>query len=81
MADVGKDARRALKIKCGSVTRLRKEIGTYEKESATEAAKLESMRAANACPHDIKQQARSLRALDARRNGATQCNGRVAWRA
>ena len=58
MADAGKDARRALKIKCGAVSRLRKEIGTYEKESATEAAKLEAMRAASACPHDIKQQAR-----------------------
>ena len=59
MADAGKDGRRALKIKCGAVSRLRKEIGTYEKESATEAAKLEAMRAANACPHDIKQQARA----------------------
>ena len=58
MADAGKDARRALKIKCGAVSRLRKEIGTYEK--ATEAAKLEAMRAASACPHDIKQQARWL---------------------
>ena len=62
MADAGKDGRRALKIKCGAVSRLRKEIGTYEKESATEAAKLEAMRAANACPHDIKQQARACAA-------------------
>ena len=63
MADAGKDGRRALKIKCGAVSRLRKEIGTYEKESATEAAKLEAMRAANACPHDIKQQARAHAAV------------------
>ena len=67
MADVGKDGRRALKIKCGAVSRLRKEIGTYEKESATEAAKLEAMRAANACPHDIKQQA-CARALQRRQS-------------
>ena len=65
MADVGKDGKRALKIKCGAVSRLRKEIGTYEKESATEAAKLEAMRAATACPHDIKQQARPTRRLRA----------------
>ena len=86
MADAGKDGRRALKIKCGAVSRLRKEIGTYEKESATEAAKLEAMRAANACPHDIKQQARAAAAAatpeprsayraaqHARRKRATAC--------
>ena len=81
MADAGKDARRALKIKCGAVSRLRKEIGTYEKESATEAAKLEAMRAAAACPHDIKQQARlraCARCAFQPRDGRTGC---VAMRA
>ena len=70
MADAGKDGRRALKIKSGAVSRLRKEIGTYEKESAAEAAKLEAMRAAAACPHDIKQQARIARARATRASSA-----------
>ena len=57
MADApGKEGRRALKIKCGAVSRLRKEIGLYEEEAAREAAKVEAMRAADACPHDVKQQ-------------------------
>lgn len=82
MADVGKDGKRALKIKCGAVSRLRKEIGTYEKESATEAAKLEAMRAASACPHDIKQQARRptrlLRAHASPTHAATRLASRYA---
>jgi tubulin-specific chaperone A len=53
--DPGKDGRRALKIKCGSVSRLRKEIGLYEAETARENARVEAMRAAAACPHDVKQ--------------------------
>ncbi len=59
MADAGKDSRRALKIKCGSVARLRKEITMYEQEVVRETAKTERMRADGACPHDIKQQARA----------------------
>jgi hypothetical protein len=59
MADAaGKESRRALKIKCGAVLRLHKEIGFYEAEAAKEAAKVDKMRADNACPHDVKQQAR-----------------------
>jgi hypothetical protein len=61
MADAaGKEGRRALKIKCGAVSRLHKEIGFYEAEAAKEAAKVDKMRADNACPHDVKQQARVL---------------------
>jgi tubulin-specific chaperone A len=55
MDAAGKDGRRALKIKCGSVSRLRKEIGLYEAETARENARVEAMRAAAACPHDVKQ--------------------------
>ena len=60
MSEVGKDARRSLKIKTGSVTRLHKELRMYEAEVLTEAEKTERLRSACACPHDIRQQARGL---------------------
>ena len=62
MADAaGKEGRRVLKIKCGAVSRLRKEITLYEVEATQQQAKVDRMRADNACPHDIKQQARRWR--------------------
>jgi hypothetical protein len=54
----GKDERRTLKIKCGSVTRLHKEMGLYEAEVLTEAGRTEQMRAAGVCSHKLRQQAR-----------------------
>ncbi len=60
MAEAGKEARRALKIKVGSVTRLHKEIKMYEAEVLAEAEKTEKLRASGACPHDVRQQARTL---------------------
>jgi tubulin-specific chaperone A len=55
MAD-NKDALRALKIKTGVLTRVKKELAMYHKEVETEGAKLEKMKAEGMDPHDIKQQ-------------------------
>ena len=55
MAD-NKDALRALKIKTGVLTRVKKELAMYRKEVETEGAKLEKMKAEGMDPHDIKQQ-------------------------
>jgi tubulin-specific chaperone A len=55
MAD-NKDALRALKIKTGVLTRVKKELAMYRKEVVTEGAKLEKMRSEGKDPHDIKQQ-------------------------
>ena len=49
---------RAVVIKTGVVSRLVKELAWYEAETADEAAKTERLRAAGACPHDVKQQVR-----------------------
>jgi len=54
MAD--SEASRSLSIKTGVVTRLHKELLWYEAETQKEAAKIESLRASGACPHDVKQQ-------------------------
>jgi tubulin-specific chaperone A len=56
MAD--SEASRSLSIKTGVVTRLHKELLWYEAETQKEAAKIESLRASGACPHDVKQQVR-----------------------
>ena len=56
MAD--KEGKRQLKIKMGSVSRLRKEIIAYEKELEAQKAKVEKMRAERSCGHDLKQQVR-----------------------
>mmetsp|Transcript_38282 Transcript_38282/g.108226 ORF Transcript_38282/g.108226 Transcript_38282/m.108226 type:complete len:113 (-) Transcript_38282:487-825(-) len=45
---------RQLKIKTGSVKRLRKELTMYEKEHTKEIGKVEKMKAENADSHDIK---------------------------
>lgn len=55
MAD-NKDALRALKIKTGVLTRVKKELAMYHKEVETEGAKLEKMKSEGMDPHDIKQQ-------------------------
>ena len=55
MAD-NKEALRALKIKTGVMTRVRKELAMYEQEVKTETEKLEAMKAEGRDPHDVKQQ-------------------------
>ena len=55
MAD-NKEALRALKIKTGVMTRVRKELAMYEQEVKTETEKLEAMKADGRDPHDVKQQ-------------------------
>lgn len=52
---------RAVVIKTGVVSRLLKELAWYEAETQDEAAKTERLRAAGACPHDVKQQVRCWR--------------------
>ena len=49
---------RAVVIKTGVVARLLKELAWYESETQDEAAKTERLRAAGACPHDVRQQVR-----------------------
>ena len=51
-----KESLRALKIKTGVLTRVKKELAMYEKEVVTEGAKLEKMKAEGADAHDVKQQ-------------------------
>ena len=53
-----KEGKRQIKIKSGSVSRLKKEIAAYEKELEAQKVKVEKMRADGARFHDIKQQAR-----------------------
>lgn len=53
------DGKRQLKIKTGSVSRLRKELAMYEKELEQQKAKVEKMKADDPTQHSIKQQARS----------------------
>lgn len=57
MAD-NKEALRALKIKTGVLTRVKKELAMYQKEVKSESEKLEAMRAEGRDAHDIKQQVR-----------------------
>lgn len=51
MADV---ERRMLKIKTGSVVRLKKELGLYQTEKESEAQRVARMKEENADAHDIK---------------------------
>lgn len=44
------------RIKTGVVQRLEKELQRYQEEVATQAAKVEAMRAAEADEHDVKKQ-------------------------
>ncbi len=46
--------KRLLKIKTGSVVRLKKELGLYEKEKETEAQRVARMKDEGADAHDIK---------------------------
>lgn len=46
--------RRQLKIKAGTVRRLRKELAMYIEEQEKEAAKVQKLRDEGADPHDIK---------------------------
>ena len=55
MAD-NKEALRALKIKTGVMTRVKKELAMYEQEVKTETEKLETMKSEGRDPHDVKQQ-------------------------
>ena len=55
MAD-NKESLRALKIKTGIMTRVKKELAMYRQEVETEGAKLEKMKAEGRDPFDIKQQ-------------------------
>jgi|AntAceMinimDraft_12_1070368.scaffolds.fasta_scaffold114187_1 hypothetical protein len=55
MAD-NKEALRALKIKTGVMTRVKKELAMYQKEVTSEGAKLQAMHDAGRDSHDIKQQ-------------------------
>lgn len=55
------DAARTLKIKTGSVRRLTKELDAYTAEAAAEEAKVASMRASDADPHDLKHAVREER--------------------
>mmetsp|Transcript_23771 Transcript_23771/g.61012 ORF Transcript_23771/g.61012 Transcript_23771/m.61012 type:complete len:112 (+) Transcript_23771:186-521(+) len=48
------DQVRQLKIKTGSVKRLRKELTMYEKEHEKELARVDKMKADDADPHDLK---------------------------
>eukprot|EP00793_Prasinoderma_coloniale_P002753 PRCOL_00002235-RA len=50
------DAAKALRIVAGSLKRTTKELAAYHKEKAAEEEKIESMKAAGADAHDIKQQ-------------------------
>ena len=75
-AEPESQARRQLKIKVGSVTRLRKEIVMYEKELEAQRAKVAKMREDGAEAASIKQQARAAlrlrsRAAQARRPAAS----------
>lgn len=58
MADSNKDALRALKIKTGVLTRVRRELTMYQGEVQKETDKLNEMSAAGKDSHDIKQQVR-----------------------
>mmetsp|Transcript_29999 Transcript_29999/g.97674 ORF Transcript_29999/g.97674 Transcript_29999/m.97674 type:complete len:123 (-) Transcript_29999:606-974(-) len=55
-----KDARRQLKIKTGSLTRLKKELAAYQKEVLAERSKLEKMQADAADAADVRQQGKVL---------------------
>ena len=61
MAD-NKEALRALKIKTGVLTRVKKELAMYTKEVTTETEKLKKMQSEGRDAHDIKQQVRSASA-------------------
>ena len=56
MADNNKEALRALKIKTGVMTRVKKELAMYQKEVAAESEKLKTMQSEGRDAHDIKQQ-------------------------
>ena len=51
-----REATRALKIKTGVLTRVRRELAMYSDEVAKEMAKLETMKAEGRDPHDVRQQ-------------------------
>ena len=51
-----REATRALKIKTGVLTRVRRELAMYSDEVAKETAKLETMKAEGRDPHDVRQQ-------------------------
>ena len=86
MAD-NKEALRALKIKTGVLTRVKKELGMYQKEVETETEKLRRMQADGRDAHDIKQQVRagatSTRALSnsrPTRRGVARAVGAITGR-
>lgn len=56
------DGKRQIKIKTGSVSRLKKELSMYQKELEQQKAKVEKMKADDPTQHSIKQQARDATA-------------------